>query len=212
VNIFIIYGGDRAAGLSLCGLGGSVYAAVSYISVIFAVWMNTHLGKKVSAQILLSLTLLGTASLWFTLRPDLPYLQLVSTVIIGLGLQGTWMTYVTMVGDICEEDELETGLRREGIYSAIGSFSRKMAVAITSILSGLVLSAVGFDAEFAAKFGMPASVGFNLKVVYVAGQALGVVLGLILISFYPITRKRAIETQNILTGRRAAAATPHGFI
>jgi len=117
-----------------------------------------------------------------------------------------------MVGDICEEDELETGLRREGIYSAIGSFSRKMAVAITSILSGLVLSAVGFDAEFAAKFGMPAAVGFNLKLVYVIGQALGVVLGLILISFYPITRKRAIETQKTLTARRAAAATPHGFI
>jgi GPH family glycoside/pentoside/hexuronide:cation symporter len=122
------------------------------------------------------------------------------------------MTYVTMVGDICEEDELETGLRREGIFSAVGSLARKMAVAITSILSGLVLSAVGFDAEVAAKCGMPEAVGFNLKLVYVIGQALGVVLGLILISFYPITRKRAIETQKILTERRAAAATPHGFI
>jgi len=212
VNIFIIYGGDRAAGLALCGLCGSVYAGVSYLSVIVAVWMNTHLGKKVSAQILLCLTFLGVASLWFTLRPDLPYLQLVSTVIIGLGLQGTWMTYVTMVGDICEEDELETGLRREGIFSAIGSFSRKIAVAITSILSGLVLNAVGFDAELAAKSGLPESVCFNLKTVYVAGQILGVALGLGLISFYPITRKRAIETQKILSARRAGAATPHGFI
>lgn len=204
VNIFIIYGGDRAAGLALCGVAGSVYAGVSYLSVFIAVWMNTRFGKKISAQILLCLTLLGVTSLWFTLVPELPYLQLVSTIIIGLGLQGTWMTFFTMVGDVCEEDELETGLRREGMFSSIGAFSRKMAVAGASILSGLVLNGVGFDAELAAQSGLTESVGHNLKLAFVLGQALVCLSGLILISFYPITRDRAIETQKILTARKSA--------
>lgn len=208
VNIFIIYRGDRAAGLALCGLCGSVYAGVSYASVFLAVWMNTRLGKKISSQILLCLTLLGVGSMWFTLRPDMPYLQLVSTVIIGLGLQGTWMTFFTMAGDICEEDELATGLRREGIFSSIGAFSRKMAVAAASILSGLVLNAVGFDAEIADKSGLTESVSFNLKFAFVVGQALVVASGLILISFYPITRERAIETQRLLRERRQSAPAP----
>ncbi|NCY20782.1 MFS transporter [bacterium] len=204
VNIFIIYGGNRADGLALCGIGGSVFAGVSYLSVLLAVAMSTRLGKKISAQILLCLTLLGVSSLWFTLRPDLPYLQLVSTVIIGLGLQGTWMTFFTMVGDVCEEDELETGMRREGLFSSIGAFSRKMAVAAASVLSGLVLNAVGFDAEIAAQSGLTESVGYSLKCAFVGGQALVCLSGLILISFYPITRQRAIATQKVLAARRAA--------
>ncbi|TSA31746.1 MAG: MFS transporter [Verrucomicrobiaceae bacterium] len=205
VNIFLIYGGNRDAGLALCGVAGSVYAGVSYVSVIVAVWMSTRIGKKAAAQILLVLTLVGVGSQWFTLRPDMPYLQLVSTVIIGLGLQGTWMTFFTMVGDVCEEDELQTGLRREGIFSSVGAFSRKMAVAAASILGGGALSWVGFNAETAATTGMPESVGLALKVAFVFGQAVVVLLGLIAISFYPITRKRALETQRIMAARRAEA-------
>lgn len=195
VNIFLIYGGDRDAGLALCGVAGSVYAGVSYVSVILSVWMSTRIGKKAASQILLLLTLLGVASQWFTLQPDQPYLQLISTVIIGLGLQGTWMMFYTMVGDVCEEDELRTGMRREGIFSSVGAFSRKMAVAAASILGGVALSVIGFDAETAATSGMPAHVGAALKTAYVVGQAAVVLLGLVTISFYPITRQRALETQ-----------------
>jgi GPH family glycoside/pentoside/hexuronide:cation symporter len=209
VNIFLIFGGlpseeARTAGLAMVGLGGTVYAVISYFSVMIAVWLGTRLGKKASTQILLGVTLLGAASMWFTLRPDLPYLQLISTVLIGLGLQGTWMTFFTMVGDVCEEDELKTGLRREGIFSSIGSFSRKMAVALAAILSGNVLKWVGFDAEVAALSGVPAAVLSKLKISYVLGQTTVVVIGLVLISFYPITRKRAVETQRLLKERREA--------
>jgi GPH family glycoside/pentoside/hexuronide:cation symporter len=202
VNIFIIYGGDRAAGLALSGLSGSVYAGVSYVSVMLAVWLNTRIGKKATAQILLAVTALGAASLWFTLRPDMPHLQLLSTVIIGLGLQGTWMTFYTMTGDVCEEDELKTGLRREGIFSSMGGFARKMAVAVAGVLGGTMLNLVGFDAARAAETGLSAPVALNLKIAYVSGQTVVIIAGLIMICFYPITRKCAIETQRLLKVRR----------
>jgi len=207
VNIYLIFAAfpqeeALARGLAMVGLGGTVYAIAAYLSVMIAVWLGTRLGKKVATQILLSVTMLGAASLWFTLRPDMPYLQLLSTVLVGLGLQGTWMTFFVMVGDVCEEDELKTGLRREGIFSSIGSFSRKMAVAAAAILAGNTLKWVGFDAETAALSGVPENVLSNLKISYVLGQTAVVALGLILISFYPITRKRAMETQRLLRERR----------
>jgi len=117
-------------------------------------------------------------------------------------LQGTWMTFFTMVGDVCEEDELKTGLRREGMFSSIGGFSRKMAVAVAAILAGNTLKWIGFDAESAATSGVPEAVLANLKISYVLGQAAVMAFGLILISFYPITRKRAMETQRLLRERR----------
>lgn len=202
VNIFYIFNGDRAAGLALAGLSGTVYAIFSYFSVMMTVWLSTRIGKKSATQILLALTALGAGSLWFTLRPDMPYLQLLSTAIVGLGLQGTWMTFFTMVGDVCEEDELKNGLRREGIFSSIGGFSRKMAVAVAAILTGTTLKWIGFEAESAASVGVPDAILFHLKTAYILGQVGVVILGLLLISFYPITRKRAIETQRLLRERR----------
>ncbi len=202
VNIFYIFGGDRAAGLALVGLGGTVYAAVSYFSVAIAVWLGTRIGKKKTAQIQLLVTLIGSASLLLTLRPDMPYLQLASTVIVGLGLQGVWMTFFTMVGDVCEEDELKTGLRREGMFSSIGGFSRKMAVAVAAIMTGTLLKWIGFDAELADTAGMPDDVLLLLKNSFVIGQVAVLGLGLLLISFYPITRERAMETQRLLKERR----------
>jgi glycoside/pentoside/hexuronide:cation symporter, GPH family len=202
VNIFYIFSGDRAAGLALVGLGGTVYAVASYFSVMMAVWLSTRVGKKIAAQILLGLTALGAGSLWVTLRPDFPYLQLASTVVIGLGLQGTWMTFFTMIGDVCEEDELKTGLRREGIFSSIGGFSRKMAVAVSAILAGNMLKWIGFNAEAAAQSGVPDAVLGSLKLTFVLGQVGVVLIGFLLISFYPITRRRAQETQRLLKERR----------
>lgn len=202
VNIFYIFDGDRAAGMALAGLGGTIYAIVSYFSVMLAVWLATRLGKKSAAQILLAITLAGSTSLWLTLRPDYPYLQLLSTVLIGLGLQGTWMTFFTMVGDVCEEDELKSGLRREGIFSSIGGFSRKMAVAAAAVFAGNLLKWIGFDAEAAVEAGVPGAVLSSLKLAFVLGQVFVVGSGLVLISFYPITRKRALETQRLLKERR----------
>jgi glycoside/pentoside/hexuronide:cation symporter, GPH family len=202
VNIFIIYAGDRAAGMALAGTAGTVYAACSYLSVMWSVWLSTRVGKKTTALLAMGFTLIGALSLWFTLRPDLPYLQLVSTVVIGLGLQGTWMLFFTMVGDVCEEEELQTGLRREGIYSSVGGFSRKLAVAAASVFGGVVLNAIGFDAAQAEAGALAPPVLSNLKMVYVLGQVLVVAVGAVLISFYPISRQRAMETQRLLKARR----------
>ncbi len=202
VNIFYIYNGDRAAGFALVGLSGTVYAVVSYFSVMIAVWMGTKIGKKVTTQVLLAVAMLGSLSMLLTLRPDMPYLQLVSTIIVGFGLQGTWMTFFTMIGDVCEEDELKTGLRREGMFSSIGGFSRKMAVAVAAIMTGCILKWIGFDAESAASSGVPDEILSWLKNSFVIGQVAVLGFGLLLISFYPITRERAIETQRQLKARR----------
>ena len=112
------------------------------------------------------------------------------------------MTFFTMVGDVCEEDELKNGMRREGMFSSIGGFSRKMAVAAAAILAGNLLKWIGFDAELADTVGVPDEILARLKMAFVLGQILVVGSGLLLVSFYPITRRRAMETQRLLKERR----------
>jgi len=70
------------------------------------------------------------------------------------------------------------------------------------VLAGNLLKWVGFDAGIAAQSGVPQEVLSTLKVTFVTGQAAVVLLGLVLISLYPITRTRAMETQRRLKERR----------
>jgi len=202
VNIYYLFEGDRNAGTQLSGVAGTTYSVASYASVFLATVLATRFGKKAAGVALLSITLVGVSSLWWTLRPEMPYLQLVSTVVVGLGLQGSWMIFFIMIGDVCEEEERETGLRREGVFSAVGGFSRKLSVGASALLGGLVLELVNFDAEVAAEGKLDPSVTEKLKIAFVSGQTAVVVAGLVLISFYPISRARAEETQRILRARR----------
>jgi len=206
MNIYYVYGGDKAAAAKLSGIGGSLTAALSYLSVMLATFVATRFGKRRAVEVGLGLSLIGSASLWWTLNPNYPYLQLISASFIGLGLQGCWMLFISMIGDVCEEDELQTGMRREGIYSAVGGFSRKLAVAVAALGTGFILKISGFDAEVAESVGAPAEVVERMKVLYIGGQIGVLLLGMILLQLYPITRERAMETQRILRERRARTA------
>jgi len=202
INIYHVFDGDKAAAAKMSGISGSLTAALSYVSVLMATMISTRFGKRRAVEVGLVLSLIGSVSLWWTLTPAAPYLQLISAAFIGLGLQGCWMLFISMIGDVCEEDELRTGLRREGIYSAVGGFSRKLAVAAAAIGTGVVLKAAGFDAEIAETTGAPQEVIDRIRIYFVVGQVVVLLLGLFLLQFYPITRERAQETQRILRARR----------
>ena len=206
INIYYIYGGDKAAAARLSGIAGSLTAGLSYVSVFMATVISTHYGKRRAVEAGLWLSLIGVVLMWWTLDPARPYLQLVSAAFVGLGLQGCWMLFISMIGDVCEEDELATGMRREGIYSAVGGFSRKLAVAVAALGGGALLKLCGYDAAVAESVGAPQDVVERMKLWYILGQIAVLVLGLILLRLYPITRERARETQRLLRERNAGRA------
>jgi GPH family glycoside/pentoside/hexuronide:cation symporter len=201
LNIYLVFDGDKAAAAKLTGISGTLYACLSYVSVMLATYISTHWGKRRAAEIGLSLAALGVASFWWTLTPAAPYLQLASTALISLGLQGCWMLFISMVGDVCDEDELATGLRREGIYSSVGGFSRKIAVAIAGLGTGVILNLCGFDAEVAETTGTPKAVLFALQLWFVIGQTAVLLAGIFIINRYPITRLRAQTTRAAIQAR-----------
>jgi len=202
INIYYVCGGDKAAAAKLSAVAGSMVAGLSYVSVWMATVISTHYGKRHAANVGLGLSLLGAISFWWTFSPAMPYLQLISAALTGLGLQGCWMLFISMIGDVCEEDELKTGMRREGIYSSVGGFSRKAAVAAAAVGTGAVLKICGFDAEIAEKVGAPLPVVLSMKNWFIFGQSGFLILGMFLLRFYPITRERAGETQRLLRERR----------
>ena len=202
VNIYYVCKGNHELAGTLVGMFGTIVAGLSYVSLPLFTWISTHWGKRPAMVASLSLSMSGTLVLWLTMGPLNPYLQMTAAVFFGLSLQGCWLLISSMVADICDEDELRTGMRREGVYSAVTALSLKLAVAMTSLLSGLCLTLAHFDAAAADRDGVPVQVITNLRLFYFGAQGLAFSIGAVLFCFYPISRERALETRRILDERK----------
>ena len=52
-----------------------------------------------------------------------------------------------MVADVCDQDELETGERREGMFSAVYWWMVKLGLALAGLIGGALLTWTGFKQE-----------------------------------------------------------------
>ena len=206
VNIYYVFGNkEDAAFLQL--LSGPLSAATSYLSLFLIGWISVRWDKRRAMIMGLLFTLAGVCSAWFTMTPKMPYLQLISAFISCLGLQGCWLMVSSMVADVCDEDELNTGLRREGVYGAVNGLAMKAALSFTLIAGGVMLKLSGYDPKIAESVGsVPIEIAMRMKIFMIGGQALAITFATIIFMFYPITRQRAEKTRQILDERHRQAA------
>jgi Na+/melibiose symporter-like transporter len=126
--------------------------------------------------------------------------MLLPAFITGWGMQGVWLMTATMNADVCDEDELVTGHRREGMYGAVFALEQKIAFGVASGLGGLLAVRCGYTS------GAPKSpeVLVTLKHAFIITQVAFLVLAAVVIAFYPLTRARQREVRRLLDERHAA--------
>jgi GPH family glycoside/pentoside/hexuronide:cation symporter len=200
INIYHVFEGNKDDAATLSGIAGTTTTVAAFIGMIIVKSISEKTGKKTTMIIALSTALVGTLGCWFTLTPKMPYLQLITAVILGFGVQGCWLLVSSLLGDVCDDDELRTGLRQEGFYSAASGFINKCAFACTAILSGYVLKFSGYvEGEE-----ISAQVGENMKTIFIVIQSVGLLGGVGLMFLFPINRKKALETRLLLDERAAS--------
>ena len=98
------------------------------------------------------------------------------------------MTRDSMLGDISDEVELETGKRQEGILYAALSFMQKVNTGLGTFTAGLVLSLIGFK-------GVNSSESEIYSLIVVQGPVSGmlVLIPVFLVYKYKISRSRHAE-------------------
>lgn len=203
LNLYLVCKGNESMNGNLAGWTLTVMSLVSYISMFMLAFVSRLKGKREAFMLGMVITTIGQVSLWFTIDPRWPYLQLVSLGFWALAMQGCWLMLDSMLSDICDDDERETGHRREGMFGAVRGFIQKASQALMAMISGFILKFTGFDAEVAKAGGLDPSVAMRMKLLYVLIPATGFLLGLVVFYFYPISRERAAETRRILDERNA---------
>ncbi|MDJ0510700.1 MAG: MFS transporter [Crocosphaera sp.] len=127
----------------------------------------------------------------FLLQPGQVIFMFILAIMAGFGVSVAYLIPWSMVPDVIELDELETGQRREGVFYAFMVLLQKFGLALGLFLVGLVLEAAGFIEQIPGQPipTQPETALFAIRIAVAPLPAIILIIGLILAYFYPITRE-----------------------
>ncbi len=145
IPIFYVFGGDKIEGARLLGINGTVWAITGVLAVFPLNWISPKFGKRNTLIIAMVLMCLAQLSKIVCYNPNHPYLVLIPTILLSAGMLFFFTLGSSMVGDICDEDELKTGHRSEGSYYSIFWWFIKLGTAFASFVAGILITLTLFD-------------------------------------------------------------------
>ncbi len=110
----------------------------------------------------------------------------------------------SMMADIADEHEFETGRRQEGIFFGALSFSGKAAAGVGIGLAGIALSLISFPKQVKPEE-VPLEIVDLLGIIAGPGVAGLMIVGAIIMTRYHLTQARVAEIQSTLAERRRVA-------
>jgi GPH family glycoside/pentoside/hexuronide:cation symporter len=145
IPIFYVFGGDKVAGAYLLGINGTVWAITGLLAVFPLNWISPKLGKRKTLVLAILLMSLAQLSKIVCYNPLYPYLIIVPTILLSVGMLFFFTLGSSMVGDICDEDDLITGTRTEGTFYSVFWWFIKMGTALASFVAGALIVLTMFD-------------------------------------------------------------------
>ena len=194
---YVFEGSEQAVG-KFAGLLGTMAVIISYGSMFFIGYLSSKYNKRAAMMIGLGFVLAGTILNYFAIDPRWPWAMYAAGAVTFIGMQGCWLMIDSMVADVCDDDELQTGRRREGMFSSVKGFALKAAQGLTFGLGGYMATAAGYDQHSVDASGLDEGTAVKMKALLIGFQALGLVIAIVLMWLYPISRERAEATQRKL--------------
>jgi glycoside/pentoside/hexuronide:cation symporter, GPH family len=172
--------------------------------IMLFVWerVSRRFGKKVVYFLGNGLWIIAQAGL-FILQPNQIGLMYVLAVMAGFGVSTAYLIPWSMVPDVIEWDELETGQRREGVFYAFMVLLQKFGLAAGLFLLGQGLAFAGFrEKTGCVQPEQPESAIAAIKWAIGPIPTIVLIIGLGLAYLYPITQEKHAEIMLKLHERR----------
>ncbi len=205
LNIYWVFSGDALAGTTLAGYAGTLATLLAFAALPLVNWACRVLGKDRALRYAVIWMSIGTMLNFFLVTPAAPYLQLILPFFFSVGISSVYTILPTMIADVTDVDELRNGTRREGMFGAVGGFLMKTMFTLQPVLAGVALVVAGFDASAGAAQ-TPESI-MNMRILFSFVPGILLLLSLLLLWRYPLTRAKLEEIKAELTRRREAAAS-----
>ncbi|MGD1715555.1 MFS transporter [Dapis sp. BLCC M172] len=160
--------------------------------IMLFVWsfVSKKVGKKAVYFMGLCLWIIAQGGLFF-IQPGQVSLMYFLAVMAGFGVSTAYLVPWSMIPDVIDLDELNTGKRREGIFYSFMVFLQKIGLAIGLFLVGLALDIAGFIETIPGEAPptQPESALLAVRVAIGPLPTIFLIVGLLLAYLYPITRE-----------------------
>ena len=144
---------------------------------------------------LLSMTIwIVTLSPLFFLGPGMELAAFIVFFLIGIGLSGSLYIIDIIIADIVDEDEVNTGVRREGGYYGVNIFFQRFATVFVFLIIGPVFLIANWG-EF-SPINIP---DFGLRSLMFIFPAIALIIAIIAIYFYPLDGDKLKQIKKLLT-------------
>jgi GPH family glycoside/pentoside/hexuronide:cation symporter len=178
----------------------------SFLWILIWAKVSERIGKQNVYYLGAGFCVLALLGMFF-LQPG----QVVATFLLGamagIGISVGYLVPWSMIPDVVELDELETGQRREGIFYGFFVFLQKMGLALGLFISGWALELSGYINATPGQPDpvQPASALLAIRVLIGPVSAAVLLLSFLAVRAYPITREKHAEIRAELIRRKAAS-------
>ena len=200
INIYYISGGELGDAAILEGWKATAGFTAGVVSIFFWTWVCERLDKKWALMMILACGFIGAALNIYCLTPEYPLLQLVPAVFYAGVIGAMWLIVPSMMADVADYDEVKTSRRREGSINAVFSWSMKLGMTLAAGASGFVLNWTGFDVAVGKV--QPEHVVHRMIIYYILLPIVFWAISILILWFYPLTRKRMGDIRTLLEERR----------
>jgi GPH family glycoside/pentoside/hexuronide:cation symporter len=189
------------------------YGTMGIVGIPFIVWLTNKVSKIQGLMFIYSMMIMNAIIRWIVYRPgrfeeglNWSGLTEIGTSLVAIFKTFIWLDPLTggmfwigvgvlmhsMIADVCDDDELKNGRRREGMFGAVFGWATKASFAISFVLIGIFLNLIGFDPSLDSQ---TPSTYLNMRLAMVFGAGLPAVLCFILLGFYPLTKAKSEENR-----------------
>ena len=194
-------------------LGGGIFMTCAVFLIIgeigqmagvaLAVPLSERIGKRNTFMVSMAVVAVLSSSIWFIPAAStsgiwwLIVLQVLISIAFGAAAPLTW----SMFADVADYSELGHGTNSTGLIFSSSSMAQKFGGAIGGFLLLALLGVFGYDKDMAVQAPMTLSA---IKALMSYVPALGALLSILFLSFYPLTTRKMQEIQESLRLRRGS--------
>ncbi|MFX1497134.1 MAG: MFS transporter [Promethearchaeota archaeon] len=169
-------------------LGATFLSTAIFMTLLWKPLVQ-RLGPRKSWLISMSIWIITLIPL-FVLNSNIPFLEVIAFIVfflIGIGLSGSLYIIDIVIADIIDEDEVKSGIRREGGYYGVNIFFQRFATVFVFLIIGPVFLIADYP-YFTGS--LTPQIEFGLRSLMFIYPAIALVIAIIAIYFYPLDGER----------------------
>lgn len=178
----------------------------SFVWLLIWARISERIGKQQVYYLGMAVFVLVELGLFFV-QPGQVTLIFILAFVVAVGVSVAYLVPWSMLPDVVELDELETGQRREGVFYGMFAFLQKLGLALGLGLSGWALQLAGYINAVPGQPDpvQPASALLALRVLVGPAGAVILLLSMVAVAMYPLTRERHAQVRAELAARKGTS-------